>query len=362
MRTVFALTVAVLAFSAGPALSEVEFSGGDLRAEARVVMDDCPFPVVLVGEQTNVLSPIDLILPSEQSAVGAVDQSGCTASAETVVRFDPATLTLSATAALNIERAIGPPGAAAFPQAVIRFVAHTSTSLSFQIVTDFNLSPSGFTRAILRVWDDSDTLVLVTIITESTITDASFNVVAGRQYRIEFQANLTEHEIGPRAATVGWSLNGADGPDSDADGIIDPLDNCPDDFNDDQADFDLDLIGDVCDPFPDDRDNEQAQCEDDLAECEAVPAFLDSDGDGEDDSTDACPDTLPGRPVDGNGCTQAQFCSTIDTSTKAGERICKSSDWRNDEPVTKPKDCAVLKGTATLPAACRSLFEPAPFP
>ena len=36
--------------------------------------------------------------------------------------------------------------------------------------------------------------------------------------------------------------------DSDGDGITDTADNCPLNFNPDQADFDLDGIGDICDP------------------------------------------------------------------------------------------------------------------
>jgi len=39
--------------------------------------------------------------------------------------------------------------------------------------------------------------------------------------------------------------------DTDADGVIDDLDNCPIDFNTDQADADSDGIGDVCDPTDD---------------------------------------------------------------------------------------------------------------
>ena len=39
--------------------------------------------------------------------------------------------------------------------------------------------------------------------------------------------------------------------DSDGDTIIDSLDNCPSDYNPDQADFDGDGIGDVCDPDAD---------------------------------------------------------------------------------------------------------------
>lgn len=156
-------------------------------------------------------------------------------------------------------------------------------------------------------------------------------------------------------------------PDSDNDGAPDYADNCPDDPNADQADDDLDLIGNVCDSFPNDRDNEKAQCFDDLAACEAVPAFVDSDGDGEDDSTDACPGTpggWRGRPVDGNGCSQLQFCWAIDMSTKIGARICRQSDWRNDEPLSKnPHDCVgLLKQGDRQPSACTALPGPRPIP
>ncbi len=41
------------------------------------------------------------------------------------------------------------------------------------------------------------------------------------------------------------------GPDRDADGIADPLDNCPEQANPQQGDIDLDGIGDVCDPCRD---------------------------------------------------------------------------------------------------------------
>jgi len=47
-------------------------------------------------------------------------------------------------------------------------------------------------------------------------------------------------------------------PDTDRDGIIDDLDNCPNDFNPDQADKDGDGVGDVCDNCPDDFNPFQA--------------------------------------------------------------------------------------------------------
>jgi hypothetical protein len=140
-------------------------------------------------------------------------------------------------------------------------------------------------------------------------------------------------------------------PDADSDGRPDVIDNCPDDPNADQADADLDLIGDVCDAFPDEADHEKGQCFDDLATCESMPAFVDSDGDGEEDSTDGCPGTAVAA-VDAAGCSLTQFCAAVDTSTRAGERACKASDWGNDEPTTSPRDCVVPKAGRGLPTVC----------
>lgn len=71
----------------------------------------------------------------------------------------------------------------------------------------------------------------------------------------------------------------------------------------------------------------------------------DSDGDGETDGTDACPETPAGAAVDSAGCSQAQFCAALDATIRKGARGCRASDWRNDEPVGNPKDCTVDKAT-----------------
>ena len=66
-----------------------------------------------------------------------------------------------------------------------------------------------------------------------------------------------------------------DAPALDNDGIINFLDNCPEDDNPNQADSDHDAIGDDCDPCPDDR-------------------FNDIDGDGICDGTEFNPDMMDG--------------------------------------------------------------------
>ena len=124
--------------------------------------------------------------------------------------------------------------------------------------------------------------------------------------------------------------------DTDGDGLINPADNCPNVRNVDQLDSDSDGLGDACDPYPHDADNlgacvaessalgqlvsEQAGqlgvLQSSMAALEAENRSLraqlvDTDGDGRIDAADACPDTLAGAPVDGNGCSRSQFCSAI---------------------------------------------------
>jgi uncharacterized membrane protein len=160
--------------------------------------------------------------------------------------------------------------------------------------------------------------------------------------------------------------------DTDGDWVGDACDNCPGSPNASQDDLDQDEIGDVCDPFPADADNEFVQCQvdrelaanaletcnddlaatqfelevmqaaftqcrDELASCEDALTHLraDSDGDGVLDLVDECDDTAPGDTVGALGCSLAQFCDGLE-----GLIACWLGDWRNDEPVGSPRDCA----------------------
>ena len=107
-------------------------------------------------------------------------------------------------------------------------------------------------------------------------------VTAGALFSFQFSApffffagDLDELRIWDVALSAAEIATHA-GLDSDADGIGDVCDNCPDAFNPDQADADADGIGDVCDNCPNTPN----------------PGQADSDGDGIGDVCDNCPDAF----------------------------------------------------------------------
>ncbi|WP_201345452.1 S8 family serine peptidase [Thiohalobacter sp. COW1] len=89
-------------------------------------------------------------------------------------------------------------------------------------------------------------------------------------------------------------------PDTDADTVLDDLDNCPDAHNPDQADRDGDGIGDACDS---DRDGDGIDNGSDNCPDTANAGQLDQDGDGIGDACDNCilHANAPQRDTDGDG-------------------------------------------------------------
>ncbi len=86
--------------------------------------------------------------------------------------------------------------------------------------------------------------------------------------------------------------------DSDADGVCDPLDNCPNYPNPVQEDLDTDGIGDACDNCPSVYNPEQYNLDgDNLGDA----CDQDLDGDGVLNDQDACPANRPDLPVTCNG-------------------------------------------------------------
>jgi hypothetical protein len=101
----------------------------------------------------------------------------------------------------------------------------------------------------------------------------------------------------------GDGVGNACDPDSDvdADGWVDSSDNCPLDFNPDQADSDSDGIGDACD-------------------------ISDVDGDGVRDQLDNCPGTFNPAQTDADRDGKGAACDTKELPTS--QEDCTKDRWR----------------------------------
>lgn len=116
-------------------------------------------------------------------------------------------------------------------------------------------------------------------------------------------------------------------PDTDADGLIDPCDNCPDTKNADQLDTDGDGLGDACDDMP----------EGDPAP--ADPTSDDSDPADSDDDTPASDPTAPDTPRGEPGSDD--LANDGDTSATPADQPDDAA--RQDDPAEPlPEDLLLL--------------------
>ena len=115
-------------------------------------------------------------------------------------------------------------------------------------------------------------------------------------------------------------------PDSDGDGIPDPMDNCPFVFNPAQVDTDGDGVGDDCDNckivFNPDQADADADGAGDL--CDNCPPFAnpgqaDSDGDGIGDACDNCMLVANPGQVDSDGDGVGDACDNCVTVANSGQ-------------------------------------------
>ncbi len=140
------------------------------------------------------------------------------------------------------------------------------------------------------------------------------------------------------------SNGGGSGTDSDGDGVADTLDNCPDTANADQADADGDGIGDACettggndadgDGVEDAQDNcpnvanaDQADVDGDGAgdACDTVNND-DPDGDGYDNDVDNCPNVANPDQADADGDGAGDVCDSLNNDDPDGDGVVNAED------------------------------------
>ena len=115
--------------------------------------------------------------------------------------------------------------------------------------------------------------------------------------------------------------------DSDGDGVLDSVDNCPDVANGDQADSDSDTVGDACDGCPDDANKN------DPGTCGCGIADTDTDSDGNPDCVDSCPGD--GTKTEPGVCG----CGIADTDTDIDGTPDCNDNCPNDPSKTEPGVC-----------------------
>ncbi|WP_372792983.1 thrombospondin type 3 repeat-containing protein [Lutibacter sp.] len=108
--------------------------------------------------------------------------------------------------------------------------------------------------------------------------------------------------------------------DTDGDGILDSVDNCPTFANADQADADGDGVGDLCDLCPGSDDAIDADNDGIPDGCDVCPSSddtIDTDGDGIPDGCDNCPTTANLDQLDTDGDGIGDVCDVCPGSDDA---------------------------------------------
>ena len=215
--------------SAAVALLRSAYPGETLDASVTRLGSSC---INLTGNRNNVTRPrIDLL-----TALGLNDAFDTPMLLDGVVGSD-CTTNISATKETGEPNHGGTLGGASVWW---QWSAPYSGTVTFSTAgSNFDTVLAAYTGATLP------DLIMVAA-NDNTLPDTTskiiFTALAGESYAIAVDG------VGSATGTIqlAWSYD-----DSDADGVIDPLDNCPMVANADQTDFDSDGMGDPCDPDDD---------------------------------------------------------------------------------------------------------------
>lgn len=156
-------------------------------------------------------------------------------------------------------------------------------------------------------------------------------VLSGTLSWSDISANFTgEDEVEYRHLHFNCEDDGNGGPvDSDDDGVMDDIDNCPFVSNPDQADADEDGVGDACDNCVNTANPDQADADSDGTGDACEEAIIDGDEDGVADNVDNCPNTGNADQADADEDGVGDVCDNC-KNTANPDQVDSDSDGVGD--------------------------------
>jgi hypothetical protein len=216
--------------------------------------------------------------------------------------------------------------------------ASVTLALSLSNEEEMSLSESS---VILRpaTWEDYDSHTVTITGLDDAILDGDINVLLQTG---EVTSEDSEYDAltGSDVADI-TLVNLDDERDTDEDGILDDVDNCPETANSTQLDTDEDGIGDVCDP---DKDGDGTLNEDDAFPLDPEED-TDTDGDGIGDNADTDDDGDGQLDVDEIACGSDPLDAEDLSLDTDGDSIpdCVDTDDDNDGILDTEDNCVLTK-------------------
>jgi hypothetical protein len=216
--------------------------------------------------------------------------------------------------------------------------ASVTLALSLSNEEEMSLSESSVTLRA-ATWEDYDSHTVTITGLDDAILDGDIDVtlITG-----DVTSDDPEHDAltGSDVADI-TLVNLDDERDTDEDGILDDVDNCPETANSTQLDTDEDGIGDVCDP---DKDGDGTLNEDDAFPLDPEED-TDTDGDGIGDNADTDDDGDGQLDVDEIACGSDPLDAEDLSLDTDGDSIpdCVDTDDDNDGVLDTEDNCVLTK-------------------